>query len=278
VSRGSIALAVMLAAAGCRRPSRAPIDSALVESSPGSDPHDEPSVRVPDETRDLVLVVTPDWTATTAVVSHWRRRAGGWIAVDAPWRAVLGYAGSGWGRGLHGDGAPVGYAGPSKREGDGRSPAGMFAIGPSFGYADAAPVGMRGHYTAVTATWRCIDDPHSHYYGQIVDQVGVSADWSSAEDLRRDDELYRRVVEIRHNPDHSPDRGSCIFLHVWSGPDSTTIGCTAMALPDLERLMSSLDPAARPVLVLLPAAALRTLAPVWNVPVPSDRSLVPVLN
>ena len=51
----------------------------------------------------------------------------GWyaVAVDEGTDAILGYAGAAWGRGLHGDGAPAGRSGPVKREGDGRSPAGI---------------------------------------------------------------------------------------------------------------------------------------------------------
>src|SRR3712207_8482067 len=50
-------------------------------------------------------------------------------------------------------------------------------------------------------------------------------------------------------------RGSCIFLHVWRGPRSSTAGCTAMAEPALAELLRWLDPARRPALVQLTDAA-----------------------
>ncbi|MBK9034017.1 MAG: hypothetical protein IPL61_22570 [Myxococcales bacterium] len=271
--RGLVALALAAAACGGKRtPPPAPTagdaatavvvaaaDAAAVDAADG--------VRIPDESRELVLVVVPDWDATSATVSHWRRAAGGsWQAVRAPWPAVIGHTGIAWGQGLHGDGAPAGRAGPIKREGDGRSPAGIFALGPTYGRAPTAPAGARVKYTAVTDRWRCVDDAASTHYNRVLDEDTVTKDWASAEDLRRRDHLYDWVVDVRHNPAAVPGGGSCIFLHVWRGPTDGTVGCTAMAAPVLAELIAGLDPAARPVLVQLPAAERAALAEAWGLP------------
>ncbi len=181
---------------------------------------------------------------------------------------MVGRTGLAWGRGVHGDGPPAGQDGPRKHEGDGKSPAGLFAIGPAFGYDRAAPRGARLPYTMATSTWRCVDDPASAHYNRLLDEATVVPDWSSREDLRRDDELYRWVVEIRHNADASPGAGSCIFLHVWSGPGSSTAGCTAMAAPRLTALLARLDPTAQPLFVLLTTEAYAALAGPWRLPPP----------
>jgi hypothetical protein len=55
-------------------------------------------------------------------------------------------------------------------------------------------------------------------------------------------------------------------LHVWRGEDSSTVGCTAMAQPPLEKLVAALDPARQPMFVLLPRAEYEALAPVWGLP------------
>ena len=60
----------------------------------------------------------------------------------------------------------------------------------------------------------------------------------SAEEMKRPDALYTWVVDVAHNPTRLPNGGSCIFLHVWSGADSTTVGCTAMAEPKLAQLIA----------------------------------------
>jgi D-alanyl-D-alanine dipeptidase len=203
----------------------------------------------------------------TAELARFERVPGGaWKPVGEPWAAVVGGGGSAWGRGLHGRGAPSGRGGPDKREGDGKSPAGAFALGRSFGYAAAPVRGARAPYQRVDESWVCVDDPRSSHYNQVLDRDGVAVDWKSFESMRRDDELYRWVVVVDHNPEASAGAGSCIFLHVWSGRDSGTAGCTAMERKTLERLLGWLDPAAHPVFVLLPAPELAALRGAWALP------------
>jgi L,D-peptidoglycan transpeptidase YkuD (ErfK/YbiS/YcfS/YnhG family) len=85
--------------------------------------------------------------------------------------------------------------------------------------------------------------------------------------MRRKDELYRRVIVVDHNPEPSPGAGSCIFLHLWHGPDGGgTAGCTAMSPAPMEALLAWLDPAARPVYVLLPADRAAALRTGWALP------------
>ena len=68
-------------------------------------------------------------------------------------------------------------------------------------------------------------------------------------------EQYEIGAFVDHNPDRVPGDGSCIFLHIWDGPDSTTVGCTAMDQQKLEDLLGSLGH--DPVFVLLPRAEYR---------------------
>jgi L,D-peptidoglycan transpeptidase YkuD (ErfK/YbiS/YcfS/YnhG family) len=63
-----------------------------------------------------------------------------------------------------------------------------------------------------------------------------------------------------------PGRGSCIFLHVWDGPDRPTAGCTAADEPALAEVVAWLDPRARPALVQLPAPALAAYRRGWALP------------
>jgi len=87
--------------------------------------------------------------------------------------------------------------------------------------------------------------------------------------MRRRDDLYRLVVWVGHNDAPVvPGGGSCIFLHLRSGPDATTSGCTAFDAEPMERLLRWLDPAARPVLVQLPEAEYRSRAAAWGLPEP----------
>lgn len=230
-------------------------------------PRDADTSVIPTSTTHLVTIVVDDWEATAATMRLFVREGDRWVPQGEPWPAVVGRTGSAWGMGLHGNGAPPGRDGPRKREGDGKSPAGVFAIRKGYGYATAPPAGTALPYSPVTPTWRCVDDPTSSHYNEILDEASTTKDWSSAEDMRRDDDLYRWVVELAHNPQRTPADGSCIFLHVWGGPTSSTAGCTAMAEDELTALMAAL-PADGAVAVLLPKSDYAALAGTWLLPSP----------
>jgi zinc D-Ala-D-Ala dipeptidase len=197
---------------------------------------------------------------------RYERTTAGWTQVGSPMDVVLGKNGIGWGRGLHGDGAPGELTGPVKEEGDGKAPAGVFTIGGAYGYDAAPPMGTQVPYVQLTDTWRCVDDGMSSKYNQVFDSANVTSDWSSAEDMLRDDDLYSRVVVVEHNPPPArPGGGSCIFLHVWREPGSTTAGCTAMPLADLEAVMTFLTPDGT-VFLQMEESSYGELAEAWKLP------------
>jgi len=138
-----------------------------------------------------------------------------WQPIGPPWQAVLGRNGL--------------VAEADKREGDGKSPAGTFHITHAYGYADTPPSDAELPYTPSRGL-ECVDDPRSSHYNQIVRSDVTPHDWTSSEQMRRSDALYTWVIEIAHNAAHTPERGSCIFLHVWGGPDPPTPGSPALSL------------------------------------------------
>ncbi len=240
------------------------VDAAAAAAASAAAAAAAPAAVIPAEAKELVTAVVEDWDATRATLRRWRRTDAGWRPAGEPWPGVIGKGGAAWGVGLHGAGAPAGRTGPIKREGDGKSPAGVFALRGSYGYAKAPPAGARLPYVPVDERWKCVDDPASKHYDQILDRTTVAPDWKSAEEMRRKDELYAWVVDVAHNPARAPGAGSCIFLHVWRGESSATVGCTAMDPRELERLIATLDPSA--VFVLLPRAEYAALAPAWALP------------
>ncbi|MBA3397940.1 MAG: hypothetical protein H0T89_35275 [Deltaproteobacteria bacterium] len=216
----------------------------------------------------VLTAIVADWTTTTAELRLWKRTSAlageTWELELGPWPGVVGATGLAWGIGLHGTGAPPGAAGPVKREGDRKAPAGVFGVRELYGYGHPKPAAAPLRYTEVDARWKCVDDPASRHYARIVDRSAVTVDWKSAEDMRRPDELYRWVVDVAHNPGHAPGAGSCIFLHVWRDATSPTVGCTAMAEDRLATLIDSLGAAA--VVVQLPAAEYAALVGPWGLP------------
>jgi L,D-peptidoglycan transpeptidase YkuD (ErfK/YbiS/YcfS/YnhG family) len=221
---------------------------------------------VPADSRQLLLSVSESWGATAARVRRFERTAVAqpWKQVGADVAASLGRRGLGWGRGLH---PAAELLGPPKREGDGKSPAGVFDLRVATGYAEGPPAGTKLRYRTATPTLRCVDDPRSAFYNQLVDEAKVKKDWSSAEDMRRPDDLYRLVVWVGHNdaPVLVP-AGSCIFLHLRSSATATTEGCTAFDTAPMEALVGWLDPEKRPVLVQLPVQSYRAVKTTWGLP------------
>jgi D-alanyl-D-alanine dipeptidase len=185
--------------------------------------------------RQGLIVVTDDAGATSGTLHRWERDAAGgrWREVGGGVAVVVGR------KGVAPDGA--------KREGDGRSPGGTYSLGTAFGFAESA--NFRVSYRQIRSTTECVDDSASRYYNQIVDRDEVPAvDWSSSEKMRAVDQ-YRWGIVVNYNTPAAPQRGSCIFLHIWSGPSSSTAGCTAMKQEDLATVLRWLDPTANPRLV-----------------------------
>ena len=217
--------------------------------------------------RQIVLVTTPSWNAPQGRLQRWER-----ASAQSPWtqagekiRVVVGRNGLAWGRGLlplAADHRP----GPRKREGDGRSPAGIFALPEAFGFAPRSEACrfVRLPYRQLTPDTECIDDALSRSYNRMVQ--GGQRDWSSSEKMRQV-ALYRWGAWVSHN-DAPPQggAGSCIFLHIWKDARSGTAGCTAMPEADLKALLAWLDPAASPVLVQLPRQERENVRQAWGLP------------
>lgn len=214
----------------------------------------EPAL-IPSTTRQLVVVVAPTWDSHEATLRRWTRTRSGWARVGEPWAVVTG-KGLAWGLGLHPPSMAAQLGGPMKREGDGRSPAGVFRLTETTGYAARGPRGSTLPYRQATSRLHCVDDVNAPEYNRLeLAPATGHPTWSSTEPMRRDDVLYTRTIFVAHNPARIPGEGSCIFLHVWSAPGRPTVGCTAMPLPELETLVSWLQQEDEPLLVLLPQHA-----------------------
>ena len=216
--------------------------------------------------RQLVVVVAPDWDATSGTLRRFARNeaADSWSPVGSSDQVVVGRAGLAWGD----ESLASARWQPVKHEGDGRAPAGVFPLDTAFGFAPATELAwLHLRYVELKTGSDCVDDESSLRYNTVVDRATVSrVDWTSAEHMR-DILQYRLGVIVGYNV--SPPqrgRGSCIFLHIWGGPTSVTAGCTALDAGELETLMRWLDRDRRPVLLQLTAAEYARLAPAWRLP------------
>jgi L,D-peptidoglycan transpeptidase YkuD (ErfK/YbiS/YcfS/YnhG family) len=127
-----------------------------------------------------------------------------------------------------------------KREGDGASPAGRFALLRGFYRADRVALpATRLPLRALRPEDGWVDDPSDPNYNRLV-ALPYKA---HVEEMWRADGLYDLVVLIGYNTDPPvPGRGSAIFLHVARPDFAPTAGCIAVPREILAGLLGLLGP------------------------------------
>ena len=218
-------------------------------------------VRTPDQFGQIVVVTTKDWDA----VDGWLQRFEGGNAVGPKIRVAIGRSGLAWGLGLH----PMPERGPQKKEGDGKSPAGVFALTQAFGYGSPEEMKtVKLPYVQCSTMVECVDDVKSTHYNSILARTNVAnPDWHSSEIMLMKDNEYSMGIVIDHNiAQPKAGGGSCVFLHIWKGPGVGTSGCTAMTPENMDMLIHWLDPKLHPILVQLPEKQYEKLKDDWRLP------------
>ena len=219
-----------------------------------------------DASQQLAVVITPSWTSTVGTMTRFERATptSAWTRVESPIPLVVGRTGIAWGVGYD----EASAEGPHKHEGDGKAPAGIFLLDTAFGFAphDSMRDVLLPYVQLLSAT-DCVDDTTSAHYNTAVDRAVVSrVDWNSAEHMRQVPQYEIGVIVGYNASPPAKGRGSCIFLHIWAGPDSHTAGCTAFDEAKLREVMLWLDPQKRPLLVQLTADEYRNLRASWRLP------------
>ncbi len=224
-------------------------------------PLPEPYREIFGNAQQMLLVTTPGWNRADGTLRRFEKQDGNWVAVGDRVAVVVGKNGVGW------DGItdpPPGTGQPVKKEGDGRSPAGIFRITDLFGFA--ATMEAKLPYRELTKTVECVDDPSSQTYNQIVDKKDIpNPDWNSSEKMRTIDQ-YKIGAVVDYNSPKVPDAGSCIFLHIWKAAGQGTAGCTAMDEGRLQEILKWLDEKKSPVLVQLPVPLYERVKESWKLP------------
>ena len=189
----------------------------------------------------LVTVVAPTRASTRGTVRLWSRRTGCWRGVAGRWTAWLG------GRGTS----------PAKREGDVRTPSGVFGIGRTL-YGIAPDPGVRYRYRRIVCGDWWVEDPASPWYNRFrhVPCGSKPPFRTTSEDLSRSPTAYRHFAFIRYNANPVvPGRGSGIFLHASTG--RPTLGCVSLPLARLRATLRWLRPANAPKIAIGTLADLR---------------------
>lgn len=181
--------------------------------------------------QQVIAVATNGYGTSAATVTAYERGASGWRQEFGPWFAYVGRNGV----------APYG----EKREGDGRTPSGVYGFDFMFG-VEADP-GTHYPYRRITGSnivWD--DDSNSANYNRWIDTNTASA--GIGPEPMYNTPSYDYGAVIAYNAARTPGLGSAIFLHVSHG--SSTAGCVALPTGELLSLLRWLDPGRAPVIAI----------------------------
>jgi len=180
-------------------------------------------------------------SSTTAVAHVFEKKRGAWKPVFGAFNVSVGRNGF----------AEV----CKKREGDGKTPSGTFALGTTFGYAPKIKTKMPYRQATEKDFW--VDDEKSGQYNMW---IYGKPDAASYERMKRDDDNYKYGIVVEYNT--APiiaGLGSAIFIHMWKGEGIPTEGCIAMSEDDILRLLAWLDPSKKPLVIIGTVPELRSL-------------------
>ena len=206
------------------------LNGCATGSRPGNN-HIPQSLQELSSQHEQAVVVEP-LSGSRAKLTTWELKDGRWQSVFWPMRAMVGRNGI----------APL----DAKREGDGRTPSGIYELRLAFGYASALDTKLKYRQATQNDYW--VDDVHSPQYNQWV--VG-KPNAASFEEMKRKDDLYKYGVVIEFNTQPIvPGNGSAIFMHIWRGPGRSTSGCVALSPRSLRHVLAWLDDKRHPVIGL----------------------------
>ena len=222
--------------------------------------------QLPADSSQCIVAIADNWNSSTATLSFHEKKDGKWVATQKPWSARLGKSGLAWGRGIH----PLPSGATLKKEGDMRSPAGVFDLGGAWGNDAKIKKHPKLFYRQVTSRDLWVEDPESPQYNRniILDHEPASA-WEKKQQMKQNDYPHSLKLFIAHNapPRVVPGGGSSIFFHIWRGGGSKpTAGCTTMSEERLRWLIANIDPDRRPVFVLLTKADYEKYRGPWKLP------------
>ena len=131
-----------------------------------------------------------------------------------------------------------------KREGDGATPAGEFALAGVMYRPDRIPRTLVPKCARpIGLNWIWSDAPSDPAYNSLI-RNGEGYPFGH-ERMRRADRQYDIVVPIVYNECREPNKGSAIFLHAWRNPGHPTAGCVAFDLRDLVWIVRRIRPGTR---------------------------------
>ncbi len=207
----------------------------------------------------LIVVLSQDFDTNKALLQRYEKKNKIYQKYDDSIEVNLGKKGLGWGKSpffvLKNENEPI------KKEGDLKSPAGVFELTYSFGYNPAYATKMPYLYSKSSSI--CVDDSNSKYYNRVID-INSSVVINSFEWMRREDNLYKVGIFVNHNQEQIKGAGSCIFFHIQRDTNSPTSGCTSMKEESLNDIIRWLNPQKKPLLLQIPRSKCLEFEQIFN--------------
>jgi L,D-peptidoglycan transpeptidase YkuD (ErfK/YbiS/YcfS/YnhG family) len=189
--------------------------------------------KIGESAQILLVIDNSSFFPTKTNVYAMEKRGDNWQMAFEPFNAVIGVNGF----------AEEG----EKKEGDGKTPSGIYPLKLTFGYD--ATIGTKMPYRQAMPDDIWVDDSNSDDYNRWVKKSETRA--ASYELMKRDDNLYKYGVVIEYNTDPViMGNGSAIFLHIWKGKGIPTAGCVAVSEENIIKIIEWLDPQASPVIIM----------------------------
>ncbi|MGB2402730.1 MAG: L,D-transpeptidase family protein [Akkermansiaceae bacterium] len=226
--------------------------------------------QIPADCTQIILGTSPGWNSSHASLTLYEKRGDYWNITINTWRARLGKKGLAWGNGIH---PPQASSVLIKKEGDQRTPAGIFRIGGAYGYAPKVKHLEKLPYRQITERDLWVEDPSSPFYNQhIILNNPPKTSWQQKAQMRQNDHAHSLKLYIGHNDailgsKPIPGHGSAIFFHIWRDKGArATAGCTSMSEPALKKLIARIDPERNPIYVIIPQEEYQRLRKSWRLP------------
>lgn len=205
------------------------------------------------QTEQIILVTTLSWSTNTGTMKRYEKINNRWQQIGKEKQVFLGKNGLAWGIGKH---LPKKHN--LKKEGDKKSPAGIFTLPLFYSYN---PIKASFPHTISKEYYHCVDDSNSNYYNSVINAKKVQRDYKSYEAMKFPQNYYKYALAINHNYFNSaqsiPKRGSCIFFHISPAP---TVGCTALPNEqDMKELVLWLNKKKNPILIQAPKSEIKEL-------------------
>jgi len=189
---------------------------------------------LPAATTQVVVVHAATFSTTYATVETFQKSAGAWRAAFPPMSGRIG---------------AKGFT-DTPAEGLSATPTGVYSFGGTF-YGNSPSPGVRYGYHRLVVGDYWDENPASPTYNTF---VHGSDPGGASEALWESPTAYSSFAFITYNVAAVPGKGSAIFLHQSTG--AATAGCVSLPRDDLVHVLTWLNPAADPRIVMGPDAVL----------------------